>query len=326
MLSTLFNVLLHIFYLTNLEKTHDRLSATFPPFMDLRETLDSGHILLLDGAMGTKLADYGLQGDVTANRTNAVQVGMIHAKYIHAGSECITTNTFLLNELTPDVERARKAGKCIDLDDQIRAGVAIARNVARDHRFVLGGIGPTGRLFEPDGPMTDATCRAAYLAQARSLTASGEVDGLIIETMTSLREALIALEACFEATGRPVIVSMAFRTPKGGGRTLMGDRAMECAEKLAGRGAEAVGTNCGEVLISEMARIVAAMRKAVKVPIVAQPNLGSPHDEATIYDMTPKEFADGVKLCIDAGATVVGGCCGAGPECIGEVNERIKHL
>lgn len=290
--------------------------------MDLREELSSGRILLFDGAMGTELAKakpVSLQGNLSANLTHPVQVACVHAQYLRAGSQAITTNTFGLNALTQEQERQQ-----VDLDRMNRQGVALARSVARDHAFVLGGIGPTGRLFDWDECMTDEAVRSAYLAQAQSLTATGEVDGLIIETMTSLREALLAVKACKETTDKPVIASMSFYTMNRGIRTLNGESAAECAQKLTERGADCVGTNCSKFLMHEMAQVVAAMKAAVeKVPIIAQPNAGQPHGEKGTYIMTPPEFADGVQLCIDAGATVVGGCCGAGPECIEEVGRRV---
>jgi len=278
--------------------------------MDLHETLDSGRILLFDGAMGTELHKHGLQGQCDVNQRHPGKMIAIHDAYLKAGVQAITTNTFLLNGLTHAAVRDKP-----DLDFLNRVGVELAREVAGKDHFVLGGMGPTGRLFDMDDPlMTDSEVKATYLAQAQILAEEG-TDGLIIETMTSLREALLALEACKEVTDKPVIVSMSYYTMNRGIRTMNGDSAAECAQQLEKRGADCVGTNCSKFLMHEMAQVVAAMRAAVeKVPIIAQPNAGQPHGEASTYDMTPKEFADGVQLCIDAGATVVGGCCGAGPE------------
>jgi 5-methyltetrahydrofolate--homocysteine methyltransferase len=262
--------------------------------------------------MGTELAKDGLQGDCSANETHPGYVSFIHEAYIRAGSRAITTNTFLLNALTHSAEQQK-----VDLDRMNRLGMKNTREVAGNDHFVLGGIGPTGRLFDPDGSMTDSSCRAAYLAQAKSLAGAG-ADGLIIETMANLREALRALEACREATDRPVIVSMTFRTLKDGGRTMMGDRLNDCVQQLAAKGADAVGTNCGKLPLTEMAQIVARMRAVTNLPIVVQPNAGQPHGVETVYDMTPQEFAAGIGECRKAGATIFGGCCGAGPECIRE--------
>ncbi|ALM09845.1 MAG TPA: hypothetical protein DEB30_02295 [Candidatus Peribacter riflensis] len=287
--------------------------------MDLRATLDSGRVLLLDGAMGTELHKHGLQGQCDAHQKHPGKVIALHDAYLRAGAQAITTNTFLLNRLTPAAVRDKP-----DLDFLNRVGVELARNVAGEDHFVLGGMGPTGRVFDMDPLMTDEAVRAAYLAQAQILAEEG-TDGLIIETMTSLREALLALEACREVTDKPVIVSMSYYTMNRGIRTMNGETAAECAKLLTERGADSVGTNCSTFLMREMAQVVAAMRSAVtKVPIIAQPNAGQPHGEEGTYIMTPQEFADGVKLCIEKGATMVGGCCGAGPECIAEVGKRLS--
>lgn len=300
--------------------TQDFLSARFSPFMDLRETLSSGRVLLLDGAMGTELGKHGLQGQCDAHQNHPGKVISIHDAYLRAGAQAITTNTFLLNRLTHAAMREKP-----DLDFLNRVGVELARNVAGDDHFVLGGMGPTGRVFDMDPLMTDDEVKAAYVAQAQILAEEG-TDGLIIETMTSLREALLALEACREVTDKPVIASMSYYTMNKGIRTMHGETAAECAQKLTERGADCVGTNCSTFLMREMAQVVAAMKAAVeRVPIIAQPNAGQPHGEASTYDMTPQEFADGVEQCIKAGATVVGGCCGAGPEHIAEAAKRIKR-
>jgi len=286
--------------------------------MDLRERLATGRPLLLDGAMGTELKKVNLQGDCSANLARQVDVAKIHLRYLGAGSEAITTNTFPLNALTAEAVRQR-----VDLDRMNRLGVVIARTVAGERGCVLGGMGPTGRVFGMDDNLTEKNVHDAYLAQARSLTAE-RVDGIIIETMTSLQEALIALRACKDAKPEtPVFVSMSFYTPEKGIRTLMGETAVECAQALQERGADAVGTNCSTFTMEQMAQAVGAMHRFTNIPTIAQPNAGQPHGEASTYDMTPQEFADGVQLCIDAGARVVGGCCGAGPECIREVGRRI---
>ncbi|MDD5042017.1 MAG: homocysteine S-methyltransferase family protein [Candidatus Peribacteraceae bacterium] len=287
--------------------------------MDLRKTLDSGRVLLLDGAMGTELEKVHLRGDCFANIARQVDVAKIHLHSLAAGSEAITTNTFPLNALTPEAVRQQ-----VDLDRANRLGVAIARTVAGDRGFVLGGMGPTGRVFGMDPAMTEANVHAAFLAQARSLTAEG-VDALIIETMTSLEEALLALRACKEAKPElPVLVSMSYYTPDKGIRTLMGETAVECAQALQEKGASAVGTNCSAFTMPQMADAVGAMRRFTNIPTIAQPNAGQPHGEESTYDMTPAVFADGVGECIKRGATIVGGCCGAGPEHIRAVATKLR--
>lgn len=289
--------------------------------MNIRERLATGWPLLLDGAMGTELEKVHLRGDCSANMARQVDVARIHLQYIGAGSEAITTNTFPLNSLTAEATRQR-----VDLDRANRLGVAIARVVAGDRGFVLGGMGPTGRVLQSNGgPLPDRECAAAYRSQAESLIAEG-VDGIIVETIMSLQEALIALRACKDTKPEtPVLVSMSFYSPDKGIRTLMGETAVQCAQALQERGASAVGTNCSTFTMSEMADVVGAMHHCTNIPTIAQPNAGQPHGEEGTYDMTPAAFADGVMQCIGRGATVVGGCCGTTPEHIRELKGRLKQ-
>lgn len=288
--------------------------------MNLRERLATGRPLLLDGAMGTELEKVHLRGDCSANIARQVDVAKIHLRYLGAGSEAITTNTFPLNALTPEAERQR-----VDVDRANRLGVEIARTVAGDRGFVLGGMGPTGRVLQSNGgTLSERECAAAYRSQAESLIAEG-IDGIIIETMTSLNEALIALRACKDTKPEtPVLVSMSFYTPEKGIRTLMGETAVQCAQKLQERGASAVGTNCSTFTMEQMADAVGAMHHFTNIPTIAQPNAGQPHGEEGTYDMTPAAFADGVEECIRRGARVVGGCCGTTPEHIREIAKSLK--
>ncbi len=289
--------------------------------MNLRERLSTGQPLLLDGAMGTEAGKLGLQGNLSANLTNPLSIAKIHLQYRLAGSEAITTNTFLLNALTREQEKQH-----VDLDRMNRLGVALVQNVAVDGPYVLGGMGPAGGVLEScGGEVPDADCRAAYLAQAKSLVAEG-VDGLIVETIMSLQQALRALEACREVTDKPVMISLSFdKITDRGIRTLMGDTAEACAQLLQEKGASAVGTNCSTFTMPQMAEVVGVMYGTTNIPTIVQPNAGQPHGEQSTYDMTPKEFADGVEECIERGASIVGGCCGTTPEHIRELAERLKR-
>ncbi len=147
------------------------------------------------------------------------------------------------------------------------------------------------------------------------MLAEGGVDGFIIETMTDLREALCAVRAVREASSLPVLASVSLKTVANGGRTIMGDTARDCAAKLAEAGACAVGANCGELDPLEIAQIVAFMREATDVPIIAQPNAGKVQlvDMRPTYGMSPADFAEGLRACAEAGARLVGGCCGTSP-------------
>jgi 5-methyltetrahydrofolate--homocysteine methyltransferase len=145
--------------------------------------------------------------------------------------------------------------------------------------------------------------------------------------MFDLREGLCALKACKEASDLPVIVSIAFRTEARGGRTLMGASAADCAEQLSEAGADAIGANCGDIDPSQMAELVGVLHGATDRPILAEPNAGRPKliDGQTQFDMAPVPFAVGIGECLDAGATIVGGCCGTTPDHISAVAELIER-
>ncbi len=179
---------------------------------------------------------------------------------------------------------------------------------------MLGDISSTGKLLKPYGPLEEEEAAAAFTEQAL-LLAEGGVDGFIVETMTDLREALCAVRAVTQASDLPIIASISFKTAANGGRTIMGDTARTCAESLAEAGASVVGANCGELDPREIAQVIALMKEATSLPLIAQPNAGKVHlvDGLPTYNMTPADFAAGIKECADAGARLVGGCCGTSP-------------
>jgi 5-methyltetrahydrofolate--homocysteine methyltransferase len=277
--------------------------------------------ILLDGAMGTELDKRGLMGRGTANMEAPEVVADVHRAYIACGCDAVITNTLTMNRLyleTHDVE--------VPVREVNLAGARIAREAAGDKVCVLGDMCSTGQLMEPYGDYTEAQFYETFREQAM-LLAEGGVDALIIETMFDLNEAAVAVRACKENTALPVIVSMAFATEANGGRTMMGQSAEECAVQLTDAGADAVGANCGDLGPFEMAHIIAIMRSATTVPIIAEPNAGKPKlvGGETVFDMGPEDFALGAQECIRAGAQLIGGCCGTSPEHIRALAERVRE-
>jgi len=189
---------------------------------------------------------------------------------------------------------------------------------------VLGDISSTGQLLEPYGTYKEQEFYDAFKEQAEALAEAG-VDGFIIETMFDLREALCALRACKDNFSLPVIVSIAFATDQKGGRTIMGNSAEQCAKDLADAGADAVGANCGDIDPAQMAKVVSVLKSATTLPLLAQPNAGRPKlvDNQTVFDMGPAAFAAGIAKCLDAGAQLLGGCCGTTPKHIRAVRELL---
>jgi 5-methyltetrahydrofolate--homocysteine methyltransferase len=288
--------------------------------MSLAERLTQASPLLLDGAMGTQLDAMGLPMSGEMNLSHPEAVATIHQHYIESGCDLLITNTFTANRLYVETHALNLDVRAINL-----AGVKLARAAATPKHYVLGDIGPAGQLLAPYGKYTEAQFFEAFKEQATLLAEAG-VDGFIVETMMDLREALCAVRACRAVVALPVFCTLAFRTSHQGGRTMMGNGAEEGARALVDAGASAVGANCGEIAPMEMAEIIAIMRNAVAVPLLAQPNAGRPRviEGKATFDMTPVEFARGIEACIQAGAGLVGGCCGTSPAHLREVAKLLN--
>ncbi|MBN1845625.1 MAG: homocysteine S-methyltransferase family protein, partial [Sedimentisphaerales bacterium] len=275
--------------------------------------------ILLDGAIGTELDKRGVMGRGRNNLDHPEIVEQIHRAYADAGCQALTTNTLTMNRIYLEGHRQDVPVEAVN-----RAGVELARRVAGDRLYVLGDMSSTGQLLEPYGPASEPSCHDAFREQAIILADAG-ADALIIETMIDLREALCALRACKDSVSLPVLVGMVFQTTQNQGRTIMGQSAADCARQLADAGADGVGTNCGAVEPERMAEIIAAMRSACDLPLLAQPNAGLPRlvGDRTVFDMTPEAFAEGIQICRRAGARLVGGCCGTTPAHIQAIRRRL---
>lgn len=278
--------------------------------MSLRDLLNSDRTtIFLDGAMGTQLGAAGLDMGGQNNVTNPDAVQAVHERYAACGVDLLITNTLTMSRVSIE---SHNVG--VDVREVNLAGVRLAKAAAGDGRYVLGDMSSTGKMLKPLGPLSEDDAYASFREQALILVEGG-VDGFIIETMFDLREALCAVRAVKEASDLPIIASIAFNTAGNGGRTIMGNTARDCAQALGEAGACVVGANCGAVDPLEMAEIVALMREATPLPIIAQPNAGKARlvDKEAVYDMTPTDFASGVRECVRAGARLVGGCCGTSP-------------
>jgi 5-methyltetrahydrofolate--homocysteine methyltransferase len=278
--------------------------------MDLSTFLNKKELILLDGAMGTQLAERGAAMGGQSTISHPDQVLAIHKDYAQCGCHILITNTFAMNRVYIETHKVD-----IDVRTVNVTGVQLAKQAVGPDQYILGDIGSTGKLLEPYGNLTESAAYDAFAEQVALLAEDG-VDGFAIETMIDLKEALLALRACKEVSALPVLVTMAFTTPKNGGRTIMGNTAQECTQALAEAGAQAVGANCGDIDPCQMAEIVSAMRSGTDLPLLAKPNAGRPRmvDHKTVFDMSPPEFVQGIMECIRAGAHMVGGCCGTSPE------------
>lgn len=286
--------------------------------MKLMDLITSGKVILMDGATGTELDKHGLMSREDANLTAPETVMNVHSSYVQAGSQIITANTIPMNRIYMETHSVK-----VDLEAINRAGVELARKAAGDDVHVLGNLRSTGQLLEPYGDYRESQFIETFAEQAGYLADAG-ADGFLIETMFDLAETLCAVEAC-KRFDLPVLASIAFSTAAKGGRTSMGNSARDCAWKLVDAGADVVGVNCGSIDHFEAAEIVASMKAVVSVPILARPNAGTPQliEGKTVFSASPYDFSDGVRECIRAGATIVGGCCGTTPGHIRAVAEMV---
>ncbi len=270
---------------------------------ELASAFAGERFLLLDGAMGTQLQAAGLAAGEQPELlclSNPDEVTAIHAAYVAAGSDVVTTNTFGAN--------SAKLGGAATVDEVFSAAVACAR--ASGARYVAAGIGPTGQLLAPMGTLPFEDACELFAEQARAAERAG-ADLFIIETMADLAEAKAALIAVRESSSLPAIVTMTFDED---GRTFLGTTPEVAAVALSSAGADAIGINCS-LGPADVAPLVERMLPWASCPVVAQANAGLPRmaDGVTRYDIGPEEYAAAVGEMVDAGVSIIGGCCGTTP-------------
>jgi len=243
----------------------------------------------------------------------------LHKEYVEVGSEVLGTNTLNANRV-----KLAQAGLGDKLQEMNRLGVTLAREAVEDRAWVVGKLGPTGQMLEPFGELSFQEAKEAYAEQASILAEAG-ADILCIETASDLGEARAALEGAKSVARLPVVVSFSFDTHL---RTIMGVTPEQGATSVLEWGADVVGSNCGvgpdevEEAIERMARV------APDVPLWAAPNAGLPRLEgyATVYDVGPDRFADYAERVVRTGARVIGACCGATPEHVRAMGQRLASL
>ena len=262
----------------------------------------------LDGAMGTQLQAKGLQpGEIPElwNLTRPDDVRAVHEAYFAAGADVVYANTFGAN-------RAKYHGDA-PLEDVIAAGVSIARKAAEmagGRRFVALDIGPTGRLLKPAGDFEFDAAYEAFAEQVRIGVAAG-ADLIAIETMGDTYELKAAVLAAKENSPLPILATVAL----GDDGKLLTGASVECvAALLKGLRVDALGFNCGfgpDRMLPFLKRLAAA----TSLPIAVKPNAGLPQvvNGQTVFTVGPEEFAKDVAALVDAGASIVGGCCGTTP-------------
>ncbi len=285
----------------------------------------NGRVLVSDGAWGTFLQLKGLKpGECPEqwNITRPEDVLDIAKSYFEAGADMVETNSFGGSRFK--LEKYGLGDKVFQFN---KAAAEISRQAAGPDRFVLGSVGPTGKLLMME-EVTEEELYEAFKEQSMALEAGG-VNAIMIETMTDLDEARIAVKAAKENTSCEVFCTMTFEKILGGGyRTMMGISPSDMAESLIEAGADLIGSNCGNG-IEDMIGIVKEIRTIHQtIPVLVHANAGMPRyqDGVTTFPETPDDMASRVTEIIASGANIVGGCCGTTPAHIRKVSDVVRSL
>lgn len=285
-------------------------------------TLSKDHILYLDGATGSNLVKAGMPSGVCPEQWILEHQGVmlqLQKDYVQAGTNILYAPTFTANRVKLAEYHLEK-----NMTSMIRDLVAISKKAAESTPghpvYVAGDLTMTGEQLKPMGKMELETLIDIYKEQILCLVDAG-ADLLVVETMMSLAETRAALIAAKEVCDLPVIATLTFEAD---GRTLFGTDAKTAAIVLESLGASAIGANCSTGP-AQMESIISEMVSHTKIPVIAKPNAGLPFlDEngTTCYNMEAEEFAEEMEVLVNAGATILGGCCGTTPEFIRQIHER----
>ena len=285
-------------------------------------TLSKDHILYLDGATGSNLVKAGMPSGVCPEQwilEHQDVMLQLQKDYVQAGTNILYAPTFTANRVKLAEYHLEK-----NMTSMIRDLVAISKKAAESTPghpvYVAGDLTMTGEQLKPMGKMELETLIDIYKEQILCLVDAG-ADLLVVETMMSLAETRAALIAAKEVCDLPVIATLTFEAD---GRTLFGTDAKTAAIVLESLGASAIGANCSTGP-AQMESIISELVSHTRIPVIAKPNAGLPFlDEngTTCYNMEAEEFAEEMEVLVNAGATILGGCCGTTPEFIRQIHER----
>ena len=274
-------------------------------------------MMLLDGATGSNLMKAGMPIGVCAEawiRDNPQALLHLQKAYVEAGTQILYAPTFSANRHS--LARHGLQDRVAELNRDL---IALAKQAGAP--YVAGDMTTTGTPLEPLGTMKYSELFDIYAEQAAAL-AEGGADLIVVETMLGLEETTVALEAIQSVCDLPVMCSMTVQTDGG---LYFGGSLLEAAPTLQAMGASAVGVNCSlgpEQLVS----LVRNLKQAVEIPLLVKPNAGLPlitEQGDAVYPMGPEDFARAMQPLIEAGANLVGGCCGTDPRYIAQLSNLL---
>lgn len=274
-------------------------------------------VVLLDGATGSNLMAAGMPRGICTEAwimEHKEVLQNLQKAYVEAGSQIVYAPTFGGNRYSLVLH-----GLQDKLAEMNHALVNISREAVGHKVYVAGDITTTGKMMEPAGDLTYEMAYETYCEQIKVLEDAG-VDLIAAETMINIEETLAALDAAASVSSLPVMCTM---TVEADGSIFSGGNAVEAAIALEGAGAVAVGINCS-VGPDQLVSVVRNIKENVSIPVIAKPNAGMPtiDDQGNaIYSMNAQSFAEHMKVLVENGASIIGGCCGTTPEFIRKVNK-----
>lgn len=290
------------------------------------EVVKSGRVMVSDGAWGTMLQNKGMKpGDCPElwALDRPADVKQIAAAYFAAGSDMVQTDTFGGSRFK--LEHYGLGDRVAEINEAAARLSAEAAMEAGGGKRVIASVGPTGKLLMM-GEVSEEELYDVFREQVEAL-AKGGADAICIETMSDLQEAAIAVSAARQHTDCEVIATFTFdQSENGNYHTMMGVTPEQAAKEMVAAGADIIGTNCGNG-IERMVGIIRLMRDAVgQTPILVHANAGLPIHESgvTRFPESPADMAAQVRSLVDAGAKIIGGCCGTTPDHIRAIVECLK--
>jgi len=298
------------------------MGQTDDGFPSILERLARGDVLISDGATGTYLQSAGLEPGGCPEELNATEPEVVRgmaARYFAAGSDMVLTNSF-----GGTMFMLKKYGHDGRIAEFNRLAAQHARSQAPPGRYVIGSVGPTGEFLEPLGEVKRSEMLDSFVEQITALEEGG-ADGVVIETMTALEEASLAIKVAKENTGLTVFATMTFDQGPRGYFTMMGVTPERAAKEMQDAGADVVGSNCGNG-IEGMVEIGRQMRAATDAPILIHSNAGIPaiRKGQIVYPETPQFMAEHYATLVDFGINILGGCCGTTPAHVEALAESVR--